>query len=920
MEKIIGFSNGLIAGMRIAEVKEIPHYKLMDEKSIDRANQIIKNFHVDLLHSFCSRNRDMMASLELLYVSEEVNDQAYRAQVRIFLIIRHLGNSREQVDQLLNAYEQSLLNAFRDKFYELDFYDSREELDRFEKLLNTVKNEKQLSVAKKEEALSFMMSPNGYLYYVHIPGNNLVGNIDSIVNSLSQYPGMAVMLQIIPTSYTETETMGIGQMNQQMSMLAAQMISRMMRPDPTFLKIQQHYQIYQEQTRSDAFLYNFILCGSSNDTDIVAGNLINSLENTYDDNAVRSYETTEICLPENRNSIYAYLPWQINLLLQQKYRDQGIWGLSYPPVVFSRFRQMITLNELISVFKVPMDDELITGMKSRRTRFSRLQMDKKILAEDNFKIGRIQNAAKGEDNTHAGVPIDQFAKHGLICGMPGSGKTVFSLGLLLQLWKRFRIPFLAIEPTKTEYRSLVDLIPELRIFTPGKNNLSPFLVNPFVPPKGVTVESYTPSLTTAFKAAFSMPNPLPDIFQQAVNECYALYGWNKNSTVDDPYVKPFGMYEFIKVFKNNISHSNYQGESKANIETAGVVRLVSMIEQNSNIYDTIHTVAIDEILEQPTVLELNAIADKQQKSLIMALILIQFCSYTKNNIRGDGKLKKILLIDEAHVLLGGGGNSDPESGNAQSTTIETMEDMIKEIRAYGMGIVIADQSPLSIGKEIVANTDVKIVFRLIEKSNRDLIRTATNMGDMEYEALADLGVGEAFFGTGKIKGLLKIKTYNIFDPEHRLILTGDDEMSPMREVIMDNELEGKLHFWDDHQALLVPHIECRQNCFCNETCDLQLRTCADFVADQLISRRVYLLTNREHFLKYLANMDKDIREIVDEDARIEYSDRLSNCIKIKFLRKAFIKNSYGISETEYRQLVQNPRFLKHEESQFVSDT
>ena len=132
-----------------------------------------------------------------------------------------------------------------------------------------------------------------------------------------------------------------------------------------------------------------------------------------------------------------------------------------------------------------------------------------------------------------------------------------------------------------------------------------------------------------------MPNPLPDIFLGAVNDCYTEYGWKKSSTIDDPDIELFGMYEFIKVFKKTIEHSNYKGETKANIESAGIVRLISLIEQNSNIYDTIHTIPIEDLLHHPTVLELNAINNKEQKSLIMALMLILFCVYTKNNVSGD---------------------------------------------------------------------------------------------------------------------------------------------------------------------------------------------------------------------------------------------------------------------------------------------
>lgn len=80
---------------------------------------------------------------------------------------------------------------------------------------------------------------------------------------------------------------------------------------------------------------------------------------------------------------------------------------------------------------------------------------------------------------------------------------------------------------------MIDAIPELQIFTPGNNGISPFVINPFIPPRGITIEQYIPSLASAFKAAFSMPSPLDTVFQQAIREAYVQYGWKDYSTAQD---------------------------------------------------------------------------------------------------------------------------------------------------------------------------------------------------------------------------------------------------------------------------------------------------------------------------------------------------------------------------------------------------
>ena len=118
---------------------------------------------------------------------------------------------------------------------------------------------------------------------------------------------------------------------------------------------------------------------------------------------------------------------------------------------------------------------------------------------------------------------------------------------------------------------------------------------------------------------------------------------------------PFGLYEFILIFRELLESSSYSREVKSNLQSGGLYRLMNLIQQNSNIYDNIHTIPIEDLLSAPTVLELNAIDNAEQKSLIMALLLINICVYTKHNQAGDGKLKNAILIDEAHVLLGGQG-------------------------------------------------------------------------------------------------------------------------------------------------------------------------------------------------------------------------------------------------------------------------
>lgn len=908
MVKSIALANGQHIGMAIAEVSAVPFYELYD-KNMERANNLNQILFTQLVSAFHRKAEANFASLELLWQSIAVDNQTYKAQVKLYIIVRKIGANGSAINDAVDNMIQSVKNDLEDKNFAVSIFSSSKDYEDFEKLLGQVGTSKTLSVTRREKAVANAMSANGCMYYndVMCPNENI--NTVSISNALTQYPNSAISMQIIPTDYTAQEIYAVEESKNFLNHYVSNIrYMQGIRVDANTQMIVDAYDYYSGANNEQLFYYNFIIYSSPNNAVDLANKVIDAAE--FDDKATTSgLEITDVSAYGLSPVLNIYAnPWLVSDVLVNKAREQSFWGTKNAPQQFRRFRQLITTRELRSVFKFPMDDGKAIGLEVKKVLSNREKLHQSIISEGNFKVGIIQNVSKstGENAAHAGIALNDFTKHGLIVGMPGSGKTNFSLGLLLQFWNDFKIPFLAIEPTKSEYRSLIDSIKALQIFTPGKSNISPYIINPFLPPKGVTVESYVPSLMTAFKAAFSMPNPLPDIFLASINECYNEYGWKPDSTLDDKTVQKFGLYEFIKVFKRRIQNMDYKGDVKSNMESAGVVRLVSLIEQNSSIYDNIHTIPLEDLLQKPTVIELNAINNKEQKSLIMALLLILICVYTKNNVAGDGELKNVMLIDEAHVLLAGGGSKSEDSADSQGSTIEALEDMIAEIRSYGTSIIIADQSPTKVGRGIVANTNVKIMFKLVEKENKDAVATATNMTDADYDILGRLGVGEAMLHYGRVYTPLHIKTYNVLDRAN------------IRPVISDPEIAALSTYWQGHTDLLIPHIECSYNCECKNDCDFKVRNNADFLATRLKNLLLPQIHDRVECIKTLQGLGTHLKELLADNPSIIFGWRLYNCVKIKFLRKVMLEKDFGITKADYRKILENPKFLKRTEGGVVN--
>ena len=902
MIKTLALANGNFVSMAIAEVVSVPYFELY-AKDLDRANYMNQVLFTQLVQSLHRKAEGKNTAFEILFQSVAVDNQTYKAQVKMYVLVRKIGENKEDNESVVSDLIYSIKNDMEDKNFTVSIFADDAAYNEFEESLSKCDYTRKLSVSKKEKAMANALSANGLTYYNEViePSENI--NPSTLINALSQYPDSVVSLQIMPTKYNLNELQVIEQTNNFYEHYVSEIRFRQgIHVDVNTQMIADAYNYYSQSSNEQLFLYSFVVYSGYSSAIDLANKLMDSIE------AEGKSSSSSMCVVDFSDfnvtptqNLFAN-PWILSDVLINKAREQNFWQSKNAPKVLQRLKHIMTTREIRGLFKFPIDDERVIGLDSNKILSNREKLHKSIISDGNFKVGIIQNASKNsrDADAHAGIPLNDFTKHGLIVGMPGSGKTNFSLGLLLQFWNEFKIPFLAIEPTKSEYRSLVDGIPDLQVFTPGKNTVSPYIINPFLPPTGVTVESYVPSLMSAFKAAFSMPDPLPDIFLAAINDCYNEYGWKNDSTADDPTVQRFGLYEFIKVFKKKIQHMDYKGDVKSNMESAGVVRLVSLIEQNSNIYDTINTIPLEDLLKKPTVVELNAINNKEQKSLIMALLLIMICVYTKNNVSGDGQLKNVLLIDEAHVLLAGGGAKADGSADSQGSTVEALEDMIAEIRSYGTSIIIADQSPTKVGRSIVANTNVKVIFKLVEKENKDAISTATNMNEADYDLLGRLGVGEALLHYGRVYTPLHIKTYNV------------QEKATLRPVIDDREIASLTKYWDSHQHLLVPHIECESCHYCDSDCDFKIRANADFIATRLINEYLYELQDKSAFVKFLVRMDKPISDLLAETASIPFSKRLANCIKIKFLRKAMLVKNYGITKNEYKTILKHPNFLKHD--------
>jgi hypothetical protein len=871
-------SDGRYIACNVCEITSFPD---LDEtgqelgRAADTFAQAIKEFYT------LGRSGNVCA--ELLWITEKAEKQAFRSRIRIFLILRGIGSQQQEIETELNSLQSNFVTLLNSKRYETAVYSG--DFPELDLLLGSVDRECAYSVVKREKCSGNSNSPYPYYSCAVLPGSN-TDNFSALAASMCQYENCCVSFQLFPTSLTSQE---VAFLNEQSALLArfagGLFVDRQMIKDQAAAEPQRVMEYYSGSAASPLFLYNILALGDRTTTAGLTAKVISLLQSGK--KFIASADCGCVDLSGEHIDLrtqFVFYPWNINSKLIHTYRNVTLLKTLRNASVLYRLPYILTAEEAASFFRLPMHEKNMAAIKSSRAAKTVEQFDSAVTSESGIQLGKLKSSGE----VIIGCPPNAFTKHALIVGTPGSGKTTFSINLLLQ-FNKMGIPFLAIEPTKTEYRAMIDAVPDLQIFTPGNNAVSPFIINPFVPPKGIRVEQYIPSLASAFQAAFSMPSPLDILFLQAIRSCYTEHGWKDYSMQGDKDVSAFGLREFIRRFRRLIDTSSYSAEVKGNLRSGGVFRLTNLIEQNSNIYDTINTIPIEDLLKKPTVLELNSIDNVEQKALIMALLLINICVYTKNNQLGDGILKNIILIDEAHVLLAGSSAQKRDEANSQGATIKALQDMIAEIRSYGTGIIIADQSPTKVSREVVANTDIKVSFRLVQSSEKELISDSTNMDEEMEQQLSRLKPGEAYVYYSRLEA-----------PQ---LVSEDDirEQAGIRLSVPNTEIAEKMKYWDNNKMLLCPYTECRSCKSCKDGCSFKTRSEANYYASKLFDKNSDRIKDAQKLSQYLISMETLIKSALGNTQRDE-AIRLVNCCRIQFKKKVEMETSILLSDKEFREI------------------
>ena len=160
----------------------------------------------------------------------------------------------------------------------------------------------------------------------------------------------------------------------------------------------------------------------------------------------------------------------------------------------------------------------------------------------------------------------------------------------------------------------------------------------------------------------------------------------------------------------------------------------------------------------------------------MGVIIAQYFEYLKVKSAGSTKkrLSHLVVIEEAHHLFARGESTPSADGaNESQALIKTLNNMLAEIRAYGEGFIIVDQSPSALHPSVIKNTGVKIAHRVDYGHDIEELRTALLLDDSDRE-LAALLHGQALIHFGGMRSPAKAQVPPVRTKEESVILEREE--------------------------------------------------------------------------------------------------------------------------------------------------
>ncbi len=408
-----------------------------------------------------------------------------------------------------------------------------------------------------------------------------------------------------------------------------------------------------------------------------------------------------------------------------------------------RFTPAVIMTEKEATMLMGIPRQSVAGLPVvEMTPFGR-NIDQKLFSDRKITLGNLHHMSQDQE-----IPVildcQSLAAHTFVTGSTGAGKSNLVYQLLEEV-QRHQIKFLVIEPAKGEYKHVFGNQKDVMVF--GTNSLkTPLLrINPFRFPADIHVLEHIDRLIEIFNVCWPMYAAMPAVLKEAVEKAYVVAGWDLRNSVNYYDAELFPTFpDLLTQLTLVISESAFSQEVKSNYMGALVTRIKSLTNGINGEIFTSNEIDSRILFDSNVIVDISRVASIETKAMIMGILLMRLQEYRIAE-GGMGKsLRHITVLEEAHNLLKLTSTEQfSEGANLLGKSVEMLSNAIAEMRTYGEGFIIVDQSPNMLDLSAIRNTNTKIILRLPDLADRELVGRAAGLNDGQIAELAKLPTGIA---------------------------------------------------------------------------------------------------------------------------------------------------------------------------------
>lgn len=364
--------------------------------------------------------------------------------------------------------------------------------------------------------------------------------------------------------------------------------------------------------------------------------------------------------------------------------------------------------------------------------------------QSGINLGKVFNMGRSCLNN---VRLDKssLSMHTFVTGSTGSGKSNTTYELIRQT-NNLGIKFMVIEPAKGEYKNVFGHRTDVQVYGTNPEFAELLKINPFKFASKIHILEHIDRLVEIFNVCWPMYAAMPVVLKDAILKSYEDCGWDlsssKNIYGDQLYPTFIDLQESLE----EVIHSSaYSEEVKSNYKGSLMTRVKSLTNGLNGQIFTSGEIPGEVLFDSNVIVDLSRIGSLETKSLIMGLLIMQLSEYRMSSADAmNVPLKHMTILEEAHhILKRTSSEQNSESPSLAGKSVEMISNAIAEMRTYGEGFVIVDQSSSAVDSSAIRNTNTKIIMRLPDESDRRLAGKSAGLRDSQLDEIAKLPKGVA---------------------------------------------------------------------------------------------------------------------------------------------------------------------------------